>query len=88
MIRMNRVMLARSRAETDALLGVLDPAGTLALRALISATREANGALPFREHDFQAILERLRRAGEAAGRPPDGSVTAEELAQAIQDAGG
>lgn len=84
-------MLRRSREQTDHLLDLLDPEGTLALRVLIEATREANGALPFREHDFQAILERLRgRALERLREAPEGNgeILAGDLAEALIEAGG
>lgn len=87
MIRMSKGMLRRARAETDRLLDQLDPDQTQDLRVLVDASRAANGAVPFREHDFQALIERLRRDGGGTGAPTNG-VSHDALADLLVEAAG
>jgi len=82
-IRMNRHMHAVALAQTDVLVGVLDPDGSLGLLGVLTQTRDGNGALPWREHDFQALLERLARQSGQFGSPAGNGVTAPALRQAL-----
>lgn len=84
MIRMNLKMALRAAEQTDRLAAALDPDGTEGLLVLIAQTRAANGSIPVKEHDFQAVLERLRRDGGGRARPPDG-VSGPDLRRALAD---
>lgn len=87
MIRRSKRKLALARAETDRLLDQLDPDQTGDLRALVDAARALDGEGPFREHDFQALIERLRRDAGASEPPTDG-VSHEAVLDALLEAGG
>lgn len=77
MIRMNQKMLARAREQTDRVVMGADPSG--ALLEQVNRVRALNGALPFKEHDFQALFG--RNGGANGG--PNGGPTLEAIGEAL-----